>query len=61
MAKTEKKPQVNPKKCIACGACIASCPNQAIAWKDGKAHIDWKKCKLCLECIGVCPVKAISQ
>jgi len=61
MAKSEKKPQVNQKKCIACGACIAACPNCAISWKNGKAWIDPKKCKLALKCIEVCPVKAISR
>ena len=56
---TAKKPQVNQKKCIACGACIATCPAKAISWKNGKAWIDWKKCQLCLECVKVCPVKCI--
>jgi hypothetical protein len=60
MAST-KKPQVNPKKCISCGACIASCPNKAIDWKNGKAYIDPKKCKLALKCISICPVNAISR
>jgi Pyruvate/2-oxoacid:ferredoxin oxidoreductase delta subunit len=60
MAST-KKPQVNQKKCLACGACICTCPNKAIDWKNGKAWIDWKKCKLALKCIPVCPVKAISR
>jgi len=61
MAKSGKKPHVDPKKCISCGACIATCPNNAIDWKDGKAFIDAKKCKLALKCIAVCPVQAISQ
>ncbi len=55
-----KKPQVDPKKCISCGACIATCPNKAISWKDGKAHIDQKKCKNARKCIEVCPVQAIA-
>jgi len=54
-----KIPKVDSKKCISCGACIATCPNQAISWKAGKAWINLKKCKKALECIKVCPVKAI--
>ena len=61
MGKSNKKPQVDQKKCISCGACIAACPNCAISWKNGKAWIDQKKCKLALKCISVCPVQAISQ
>jgi len=60
-SKKTNPPQVNSKKCISCGACIATCPNKAIDWKNGKAFIDKKKCKVCLACIPVCPVKAISQ
>lgn len=54
-----KIPHVDAKKCIACGACIATCPNQAIEWKDGKAWVNPKKCKKAYECLKVCPVKAI--
>jgi len=56
-----KAPVVNREKCIACGACIAACPNQAISFKDGKAWIDPKKCKQCYECVKVCPVQAIRK
>jgi len=56
-----KKPKVDSNRCISCGACIATCPNQAISWKNGKAWIDPKKCKIALECIKVCPVRAIKQ
>jgi ferredoxin len=57
----DKIPKVNPKKCISCGACIATCPNQAIEWKNGKAWVNPKKCKKAYECLKVCPVKAISK
>lgn len=52
---------VDPKKCIACGACISVCPQQAISFKAGKAFINQKKCKKCYECVKICPIKAISR
>jgi len=54
--------QVDKKKCIGCGSCVAVCPNQAVKiGKDGKAEIDPKKCKECGRCAEICPVGAISK
>ena len=44
--------------CIACGACAAECPMEAIAEGDGKFEIDPEKCVGCGACAGVCPVGA---
>ena len=57
----KKIPKVDKKKCIGCGACVATCPAQAIELKDGKAVIDKKKCEKNGKCIEVCPVSAISE
>lgn len=49
--------QIN-ENCIACGACAAECPVEAISEGDGKYEIDPEKCIECGACAGVCPVEA---
>ena len=43
--------------CIACGACQAECPTDAISEGDIYS-IDPEKCIDCGACAGVCPVDA---
>jgi len=45
-------------ECIACGACEADCPTNAISAGDGKYVIDKEKCIDCGACQGTCPVEA---
>lgn len=45
-------------RCIKCGACIASCPVEAISMVNGKVVIDENKCISCGTCAAVCPVGA---
>lgn len=47
--------------CIACEACINSCPNSAIIMKDGHAKVIYKDCVECGNCISICPVGAIEE
>ena len=47
--------------CIACGACAAECPVEAITEGDGKYKIDPEKCIECGACAGTCPVGAPEQ
>ena len=47
--------------CVACGACAAECPTEAIAEGDGKYVIDADKCVSCGSCAGVCPVGAPAE
>lgn len=43
--------------CIACGACAAECPTEAIS--EGDIYvIDPEKCIDCGSCANVCPVDA---
>ena len=43
--------------CIACGACAAQCPTNAIS--EGDIYvIDAEACISCGACAGVCPVSA---
>lgn len=48
-------------RCIACGACIAICPNGAI--KKGKESllIDNSLCVSCGKCANVCPARAMEM
>ena len=51
-------------ECIACGACEAECPNEAISEGDEFYVIDPDKCTECVgfydtqQCYEVCPVEA---
>lgn len=46
--------------CIACGACAAECPTEAIS--EGDIYvIDAEKCIDCGNCAEVCPVGAPVQ
>ncbi len=47
--------------CIACGACAAQCPVEAISEGDGKYVIDADTCVSCGACAGVCPVGAPAE
>lgn len=47
--------------CIACGACAAECPVEAIIEGDGKFEIDADKCIECGACADACPVGAPEQ
>ena len=47
--------------CMACGACAADCPVEAISEGDGKYVIDSDACIECGACAGSCPVEAISE
>ena len=46
-------------ECIACGACIDSCPVSAISEGD-KYEIDADSCIDCGVCASNCPTEAIS-
>ncbi len=44
--------------CIACGACAADCPVEAISDAGDKYVIDADKCIDCGACADSCPVEA---
>ncbi len=52
-------PALYTEKCIACGACVAICPANAIKIVDQKARVDKSKCIGCANCVGVCPTSAL--
>jgi pyruvate formate lyase activating enzyme len=42
-------------KCVACGACLEVCPDQAIRVDgDNKRRIDWERCTGCFQCADAC-------
>lgn len=45
--------------CLACGACVAECPVDAISEGDPKYIIDADTCIDCAACVGVCPADCI--
>lgn len=53
------KPRVLAAKCVGCGRCAESCPQQIITIREGKARIDLGRCISCFCCQEMCPVKAI--
>lgn len=52
---------INKDTCIGCGACVGTCPVNAISLDDGKAVIDQDTCVKCGACKEACPVSAISE
>ena len=60
----QKKPYIEPDKCIRCGICVNSCPvpGKAVDFRNGKEKppvYDYKKCIRCFCCQEMCPRKAI--
>jgi NAD-dependent dihydropyrimidine dehydrogenase PreA subunit len=53
--------KINKETCIGCGACIDTCPVEALVMKDDKAWCDEEKCIDCGACVDSCPVEAISM
>lgn len=46
-------------KCIACGYCVKTCPEQALSLADGVVTIDRSRCTLCGRCAEICPTNAL--
>jgi len=47
--------------CTACGACVDSCPSEAIKEGKEKYRIDPDLCIDCGNCVDACPVEAIVE
>jgi ferredoxin len=52
--------EVEVAKCLHCGACVGSCPENAIFLNEVLLQFG-DDCTLCKRCIKVCPVGAISK
>lgn len=59
----EPRPKINPKVCVGCGVCAASCPKKTIAIleRNGKKRlkIQDKNCIRCYCCQEMCPKNAV--
>jgi len=53
------RPVPQPSRCIACGDCVAGCPQQVIAIVDSLAVIDYSQCIRCYCCHELCTEGAI--
>lgn len=59
------KPEFNPQQCIACGACTAACPANALTMATYPERDEriWQlfigRCIFCGRCEEVCPTRAI--
>lgn len=51
---------VDAKTCTGCGACVETCPVEAIAIKNDKAVVS-DECIDCGQCVDECPVSAIEM
>lgn len=51
----EPELSVKPNRCIACGACVAACPQGAIVLQAGRCVTDPARCDLCGRCVEACP------
>lgn len=59
----QTRPQVDRRRCVACGICQEACPvpGKAVTAGHGKkARYDYRKCIRCYCCQEMCPAKAIS-
>ncbi len=53
------RPFISASRCVACGACVQSCPVEAVAISGQVARIDDKRCIRCYCCHEMCPEKAV--
>lgn len=51
---------IDVENCMHCGACVGTCPNNALFLHDLTVAAD-QKCKGCGICMRVCPVGAIEK
>ncbi len=52
------KPELEMEKCMRCGACVGSCPANAIFLKEHTLEIN-DDCTGCGICIKACPMGAL--
>ena len=48
-------------RCTACGACLPTCPEEALVPAPRRPLVDGARCTGCLECLEVCPAGAIDR
>jgi len=48
-------------KCIRCGTCVVSCPNQALSFDGNALILEKAKCTVCEKCVQLCPTTALKS
>ena len=51
---------VERSMCMWCGACVGSCPKNAITLHETLIEVDDEKCIRCGICTRICPVGALT-
>ena len=46
-------------RCIACGACVVACPEDAHTMRDGQHSFDRARCTACGRCVETCYTRAL--
>ncbi|MBC8313293.1 MAG: 4Fe-4S binding protein [Candidatus Cloacimonetes bacterium] len=52
---------IDKELCTGCGACVESCPTEALSIVDDIAVCDEDACVDCGVCIPECPTEAITE
>lgn len=52
--------EANTDLCEACGACVETCPFEALSLADDHVAMDWEKCMGCGVCVDKCPNHGLS-
>ena len=52
---------IEQSKCVGCGTCVDSCPQQAVSIENNVAVINQSRCRQCGYCALTCPVKAVYE
>ncbi|MDR1368989.1 MAG: glycyl-radical enzyme activating protein [Dysgonamonadaceae bacterium] len=57
----DSRPEIqwNPRPCIACRTCVASCPEKAVFFDGTGVHITDDRCTKQLQCVKNCPANAL--
>ncbi len=55
-----KKPKINGDMCMKCGACVGSCPVNAMFLREYIVEVN-DDCTGCGLCKKICPVGAVTQ